>query len=246
MIDKRNSITVLRVFSLCLILLSLILSACAAPKAEQEQSKLRSELKKWESFDSQGIVEISYMGLSLRKMFVASKNHEQLRLDIIDGGIMGAGAQPLISFYTGDYIALSSPFMPILEQLNPTDLIPSQSLLLFANTDSLFSLYGEEIMRSKKLEVDSLRISFLSDYRLDKVYDPKSLSEMKVSYGSNKKLAELEMTAAGNMSVKLIFDEIKYIEPQIIPLPKPQPGNSKPFEGLNLKQLLKDFTNTKS
>ncbi|MCK9309528.1 MAG: hypothetical protein M0P99_04580 [Candidatus Cloacimonetes bacterium] len=240
-----NPINPLRGFFLCLILLFLVLSACAAPKADQEQNKLRNELKKWESFDSQGIIEISYMGLSLRKMFVASKNHAQFRLDVIDGGIMGAAAQPLISFYTNDYIAFASPFMPMLEQLNSNDLIPTQSLSLFTDTDSLMVLYGEEIIRTKKLEVDSLQISFLPDYRLDKVFDPQSLAKMKVSYGNNKQLSELEMNAAGNMAIKLIFDKIKYIEPHITPLPKPQTTNNSPFEGLNLKQLLKDFTGSK-
>lgn len=228
-----------------LLVLLILLTSCAAPNRQFEQDKLRGELKKWESFDSQGIVEISYMGLSLRKMFVASKNHRQLRLDIIDGGIMGAGAVPLISFYSGDYIALKSPFLPMLEMLNPTDLIPSQSLNLFANADSLFFKHGETIIKNRMLEIDSVQISFLPDYRLDTVFDPKTQSELKANYNSKKALAELEMKAIGNMSVKLIFDQIKYTEPEITPLPRPRAGtwwgDSNPFESIDLKQILKSF-----
>jgi hypothetical protein len=232
-------------FPILLLVLLILLSSCAAPNKQIKQDKLRKELKKWESFDSQGIVEISYMGLSLRKMFVASKNHQQMRIDIIDGGIMGAGAVPLISFYSGDYIALKSPYMPMLEMLNPTDLIPSQSLDLFGNADSLFFKYGETIISTKKLEIDSVLISFLPDYRLDKVYDPRTQSELQASYSSNKTLAALEMKAIDNMKVKLIFDQIKYTEPEITPLPKPRAGtwwgDGNPFENMNFKQLLKSF-----
>lgn len=236
-------------YAILLLLLALLLTSCAAPNRLSEQDKLLKALKQWESFDSQGIVEISYMGLSLRKMFVAAKNHNQLRLDIIDGGIMGAGAMPLLSFYSGDYIALKSPFMPMLEMMNPTDLIPSQSLNLFANADSLLYRYGDQIIKTGKVEIDSIRFSFLPDYRLSKVSDPKTMSELKVSYSNNKALAEIEMKATGNMAVKLIFDQIKYIEPEIIPLPKPRAGtwwgDGNPFENMDFKQLLKDYLGNK-
>lgn len=240
-----------RLRSKALLLLALVgimlLSACAGPKPVNKHEQLRRELKKWESFDSQGIAEMSYMGLSLRKMFFAAKNKEQLRLDIIDGGLMGAGAKPLLSFYMGSYVSLSAPMLPILEMLNPSDMIPANSFGVFANADTLFARYGHSIIETRKLELEGIKISFMKDYRLDNVIDTNSMTELKAIYKNNS-LSELIMKGPDNLSVRLIFDEIKYLEPQIIPLPKPTSGykldNSSMYDA-NIKQLLKDFLRNK-
>ena len=185
------------------------------------------------------------MGLSLRKMFSAAKNHAELRLDIFDGGIMGAGASPLISFYSGDYIAFKSPYLPMLELLNPLEMVPVHSLEFFSNADSLLAHYGDTIILDKMIVIDSVQISFKSDYRLDKVYDPKTLSQLKAVYGSKGDLQELQMQGSDNMSIKLIFDSISYIQPEIVPLPKPASSRGaeglKSLEELDMKKLLKDF-----
>jgi len=231
------------------LLFVILLSSCAGPKGISEREKLHRELLKWESFDSQGVVEISIMGLAMRKMFSAAKNQRQMRFDIFDGGIMGAGAKPLISLYLGDYITLKSPYMPMLEMLSLGDNIPVASLNLFGSADSLAAKYGQGIIKDKRVEIDSVAISFLPDYRLDKVIDLKSKTEIKANYSNNGKLQELAIKGTDNLSVRLIFDKIDYTPPQIVPLPKSAshvwPGALKGFDGLDLKSLLKEYLNKK-
>jgi hypothetical protein len=238
-----------KILIVSVLLLALLLSACAGPQKISEQEKLRNELLKWESFDSQGVVEISMMGLAMRKMFSAAKNRQELRFDIFDGGIMGAGAQPLISLYVGEYVSLKSPYMPMLELLNLGDSIPQRSLNLFGSADSLVSKFGKDIIADKKLEIESVTVSFLADYQLDKVYDPKSKTELKAVYGTNNKLQELNIKGSNNLSIKLIYDKIDYTPPQITPLPKAVypaiPQALKGLEGLDLKALLKEYLNQK-
>lgn len=236
-------------FPLVLFALLWLISSCAAPKLNNERIKLRRELLKWESFDSQGVVEISFMGLALRKMFSASKNRGQLRLDVFDGGIMGAGASPMLSFYSGDYVALKSPYLPILEALDPQELFPTENFALFSSADSLLSRFGDTIIRNKKMEIDSLQISFKSDYRLERVFDPTSLSELRPVYGTNGSLQELWLKSSNNMSIRLIFDKISYIQPEIIPLPKAavalDPATLKALENLDMMQIIKNYLNKK-
>lgn len=230
---------------LMIVITIVLLSACAAPNNRQAEKRLLLELKKWESFDSHGIAEISYKGLSLRKMFNAAKNHDTLRLDIFDGGIMGVTPEPLISIYAGEYIALQSSLLPILEQMNPAMLIPSDGLAMFGNADSLFTKHGAEIIQNRMLQLGEIQISFLVDYRLDSIHDPESNATIQANYNSNRSLSELVFSSAEDIQLKLIFDEVAYIEPEIIALPKPQATDydktANPFQNMDLKHILQNF-----
>lgn len=232
-----------------LLIALLVISACAGPKAETERQKLRSELLKWESFDSQGVIEISFMGLAMRKMFSAAKNQEQLRLDILEGGVMGAGAQPLMSFYLGDYVSFKSPYLPMLELLNISDQLPLKSISLFSSADSLLARYGKEIIANKKLTIDQVSINFKPDYKLDTVFDPATKMELKALYGSGGKLSELHLKGTDNLSLKLSFDTLDYTKPQIVPLSQAAPNllseSLKGLQDLDLKELLKQFLQNK-
>ena len=227
---------------LVLAAILLILYACAAPNSRKAESNLLTELKKWESFDSQGIAEVSYKGLSLRKMFSAAKNHGSFRLDVFDGGIMGVMPEPLISFYAGEYVTMRSTLFPMLEQMNPAMLVPTEGLAFFGDSDSLFAKHGAEIIETRTLSLGDMQISFLGDFRVDMIYDLNSDSEIQAKYNTNKSLSELVFRGADALQVKLIFDEINYIEPEITALPKPQGGlpgaGINPFQNMDIKQLL--------
>lgn len=233
------------IYTVVLLSALLLLSACAGPRKPSQREILRQELLKWESFDSQGIVEISYMGLSLRKMFSAAKNGGELRLDVFDGGIMGAGAAPLLSFYSGDYVAIKSPYLPMAEFFDPYSLIPVQSLNVFSSADSLLARYGDEIVKNKELLTNEVQINFSPTYRLERIYVPASKSELQASYSKRGNLQQIYLKGMDNMTVKLIFDDFKQVRPEIIPLPRPLPNGKADFlnslEMLDMKQLLKQF-----
>ncbi len=228
-----------------LIITAIIISACAAPKGKSEEEKLRQQLKKWENFDSQGIAEVSYKGLAIRKMFSAAKRGREIRFDIIDGGLLGSAAEPLLTIYIGNYVAVKSPFLPMLELLDFSSAIPEESLSLSANADSLVSVYGERIIKDKKLQLKGVTINFNKDYLLDNVSDSLSATELKALYSSKGDLSELLIKSQDNISLRLSFDKIEYIQPQIRPLPKselPFSENAlKELNNLNLESLLKDF-----
>ncbi|MCB5254010.1 MAG: hypothetical protein WC111_08120 [Candidatus Cloacimonadaceae bacterium] len=221
-----------RILTIGLIVLCLILASCASLKPTDE-ALLRSELKKWESFSGDGIIEIAAFGFTLRKPFSVAKSPEQLRLDVIEGGIFGAGASPLISMYLGEYFAMAAPAMPALEALNLKDKIPKGALALFASSDYLFDRYGQEIIREKAIVRDSLSIHFSSKYKLESVIDRKSGVKLSASYTTRGDLDKLEFKAPRGISANLLFDTVKYQRPEILPLPR----NEK-TQG-NIMELLK-------
>jgi hypothetical protein len=230
---------------LILLTITAIITACAGPKNISEEQKLRLELKKWESFDSQGVVELSYKGLAIRKMFIASKNGNELRFDIIDGGLMGSKAEPLMSVYVADYVSIRSPFIPMLESLDISQAIPMESLTLSTNVDSLVTHYAQKIIKDKKIELNGVVISFSKNYLLDTVLDSKSNTKIKALYTGNSKLSELYITSNDDISIRLSFDKIEYIQPHIVPLPKAEPSSLEniiqDLNKISIDSLLRDY-----
>lgn len=229
-----------RILAISLILLSLVLASCAGLKPSDE-TILRSELKKWESFTGDGIIEISAFGFSIRKPFSVAKSAKQLRLDVIEGGIFGAGASPLISMYLGDYFAMTAPMMPALEALNLKDKIPLGALAMFSSADYVFEKYGAEIIREKAIVRDSLSINFTSKYKLDSVIDRKSGANLKVNYTNRGELDKMEIKAGRGISARLLFDDVKYQVPTILPLPRGEENKKNIMELLQEGGMLQMF-----
>lgn len=215
------------------LVLAVLLASCAGFKGSDE-ARLRSELKKWESFTGSGIIEVSAFGLSLRKPFTFSKSLEQMRLDVIEGGIFGAGASPLISVYLGEYFSLKSPVMPALEAFNLADKIPQGAIALFSSADYIYDQYGAEIIREKAIVRDSLRIQFEPNYQLKSVQDRKSGLNLEVDYNSRSDIDTIDITAGNGIRASLIFDDLSYTKADIVPLAPQQSSNQ------SLKEILQD------
>lgn len=223
-------------------IVAILFTACAGPKRISEEDKLRQELQKWEYFKSQGVIELSYKGFAIRKMFSASKNGNQFRFDVLEGGLLGSSAEPLMSMYVADYVAFKSPFIPLLQNLNLSQDIPIESLSI-CNPDSIVALYGQEIIKNKKLILNEVTVNFSKNYLLESISDAKSGLILKALYNGSGKLSGLNISSMDNISIRMSFDKIEYEKPQIIPLPKPAASeNSLPdFKDKSIESLLKSF-----
>lgn len=213
----------------------ILFSSCSGVRQKQtDEAILMSELKKWESFQGEGIVQINAMGLSIRKPFVIAKNRSVMRLDVIDGGIYGASASPLLSVYLGDYFSLRAPIMPALEALNAEGFAPKAALQVFSSADSIFARYGKEIIANKTLGQDKITITFKKNYQLVSVTDTETKSQILASYTSNGNLDTITVVSGKDVDLKFLFDRVTYTEPEITPLPK------RSFQGKDLMQMLEN------
>lgn len=212
-----------RTYISIIILILALLAGCSGNLRLSEAAKLKRELRKFENFSGSGIVELSAFGFSLRKPFTIAKSLDQMRLDVVEGGIFGASPSPLISVYLGQYLALKSTLMPALEALNLADKLPAQPSALFNTADYIFARYGQEIMQNKAVVRDSLHITFRKNYELESIVDHQSNTRIDAKYSSRGDLDELNLRTNKGVSAKFIFDTISYQPPQIMPLPKPEP-----------------------
>ena len=208
---------------LLVILAILSLSACSRNRLSADSLRLREELSRWENFRSEGIVRANYMGLELRKYYLAQKNGNQMRLDVLDGGILGAGAAPLVSVYVGEYFALESPMMPQLELLAGRGMLPDNPGEMLASLDSLITLYEDEIIRTKVVVHDSVQVSFNSRLQVQEVKDLRSGMQMSISYDSSGEPDQIDLRLDRGIALSLLVDRMSY-GPQVFePLPRPNP-----------------------
>ncbi|MDZ4183116.1 MAG: hypothetical protein U1B83_09585 [Candidatus Cloacimonadaceae bacterium] len=212
-----------RIF-IILALVGLILAGCAANKPIDHKARLRAEMLRWENFSSEGIVQVSYMGISLRKMFVLSKTRDELRFDVLDGGAMAMQSKPMLSAYMGEYISIQSPFAPQLEKLSGA-VIKQNPLGYFASLDSLINVYSDEIVANRKIDAGSgIEIFFDQNLRVSRVTDTQSKSGVQISYLSNGNPDKLMINLDAKTSMELLFDKIRYGNAEIVPLPRPEPN----------------------
>ncbi len=205
------------------LILVLLLSACATVKPQDDSARLRAELKKWENFSFDGIVQVNYTGFSLRKMFVISKTQTEARFDIIDGGVMGLNPKPLVSAYIGDYLAVESPYFPQLEKLMRSSKVSPLSLKSLANTDSLLALYQDTIIRERKLSLANTELLFSPNLQLEKITDLKSKAEVAITYTSKGDPDKVMIRLDDKTSLELMVDRISYGKAEVVPLPPPEP-----------------------
>ncbi|MGC9362071.1 MAG: hypothetical protein ACP5F3_03990 [Candidatus Syntrophosphaera sp.] len=208
--------------ALCAVLLSIMIlaSSCASIKPVDKATLLRAELGKWENFSSDGIVELTNGGLTLRKMFVLSKTRDEARLDIVDGGVFGLNPNPLISLYLGDYAAIRSPNMPQLEALATLLPDPGKYLGSLGRPDSLFTAYGDQIIDTGKLVLGDTELAFSDNMRLEKISGKEAGIRMEISHTKRGDLDKVSIFIEDETSLDLLVDNIRYGKAELEPLPR--------------------------
>ncbi|NLO43365.1 MAG: hypothetical protein GX106_00170 [Candidatus Cloacimonetes bacterium] len=227
-----------------IIILALFSTSCTLFQKKTDEMLLRSELKRWEKIKGDGTIELSAFGITMRKPFTLSKNVNELRLDVVEGGIFGSGGSPILSMYLGPYLALNSTAIPALAATNLEGLIPEGITAVFATADHLFDKYGEEILEKKAVERENVIVSFAQDYKLEEIRDKKSGTQIKAQYNRSGDIDSIDLKTGSFISAKMVFDSVVYEQANIIPLPKTdKTGGSimDMFKGNNMFDLLRGF-----
>lgn len=207
-------------FVLTLALL-LIFSACTHTKKpsslEAKKTLLKAELSRWENFKAEGITQMNYLGLGLRKSFVLSKTADELRFDVVDGGIFGS-AGPLISLYFGDYFSVRSDFQPQLAIMAASMVDGKIDVAAFKDIHNLAELYMDEIIHTGKVQKDGWEISFSPQMQLQSITNAKDQISTTFSY-TKKGDPDIILMKMKSASIELLFDSVNYGVAKVVPLP---------------------------
>ncbi len=202
-----------------ILFLSLLLCLMTLSAQSKDHDKLRKELAQWQQFSAEGVIEVNYQMFSLRKLFVISSAAQQIRLDIFDGGMFGVTPEPLFSAYAGDYVAVRSPMMPQLELMvaaRPLDIKPKHLLGQF---DSMFELYGDEIVANKELNVNGTIYQFNKHFQLIQATNEEMKVAVKIEYKRNKDLDKIVLNYEKTDIITFFIDKISHKKVEIVPIP---------------------------
>jgi hypothetical protein len=201
----------------------ILLTACSGIKQADQKAVLRAEIAKWQNFRADGVIQVSNQGLSMRKFFVLNKTSGAIRLDVLDGGVFGLSPTPLISAYLGEQFVFQAPTLQKLESMVPDSLDQAFSLSLLSDPDSLVSLYGDEIIATRKLLSDNIELGFSDKLRLETMTEKRSGAMLKVLYNSKGDPQKVSITLGKDTILDLIPDTMTYGNAEVIPLqPKPE------------------------
>lgn len=234
-----------RTVLILLLVAVLVLTACAGGKKplsrEAKKSLLRSELSRWSNFQAQGVAQISYKGLALRKNFVFGKTPEEMRFDLVDGGIFGSAAAPLISFYLGEYLSINSDFQPRLAILASSMVGKKFNMQDVHGILNLSDSYVDEIIDTGKVSRSSYEVSFTPKMQLESVKDSANKLSAVFTY-TKKGEPDTIVFKLKSASIELLFDKVKYGDAQVKALPPMEAaqGIMDLLQGglLNLEELL--------
>lgn len=193
----------------------------ALPAMARNEKLLHKQIDKLRNFKASGIAEGVYHQVSIRKNFVFVKNETEVRFDIIDGGIFGMVAEPVVSAYLGEYIALRSSVFPRLEDMAeelPANLNPANSI---GALDSLLARYSSEIVKNRVVEIDSVRFFFNRSFQLIRVDDMRGKNELSLFYTRRGDLDKLSVKLGNKGKLNLLVDKVSYGKFPVAKLPPP-------------------------
>ncbi len=204
---------------LLLLFIIMLLGMNSLLYSKQSSSKqLQKNISIWEQFHWEGIIQVQSSAFAMRKYFVLSKNKEAMRLDILDSGIIGLTAQPLVSLYIKDSIILNAPSVKQLEGIDPNWFFPKNAIgRLVHFSDSLLSKQ-EEILSSHKFKSGKTIFQYDKKYRLSLIKNTDIGFEAKVLYNRNNQPTTISITYAGEPLTELQITDREYNSIEIVPL----------------------------
>jgi hypothetical protein len=181
----------------------------------QNEKLLKTNLKKWETFRIDGVIEYNHGQLSFRKNISLRKLDKVARLDIYDTGIFGLRPTPFISAYYDSVMYLRSQDHPTLVKILPQDHTEAFSYLELLLEIPELDTHSSEIIASHKITK-----SGTVDFIFDKNMTVKKIVEKSEAYNVlfhyDVDLSEIEVFRKSvkvmNIKVdKIVFDlsEIK-------------------------------------
>jgi hypothetical protein len=198
-----------------LLLCSLNFALWAKSKPEKQ---LQANLAQWEQFRWQGMAQVMHEAFTLRKFYVLAKNTEALRLDILDSGVLGLNAKPMLALYVKDRIVLDAPSIKELEGIDLNWFVtPDKYKPFFAMTTTLQS-HSAEIISNRKISLSGLTYLFDKKYRLTGIISPKLQLEAQVTYNRKSQPDKISLIYQGKELAIFTIDEITTEHIEITPL----------------------------
>lgn len=199
------------------LIAALFLSAALAAKKTPAQ-QLQTTLNTWKQFRWEGIIQVQMSAFSARKNFVLARNENELRLDVLDTGIMGLQAKPLATIYLKDNILVEAPTIQQLADIDLNWFVPQGAVKDFVHfTDSL-QAHSKDILAKRRANTPNATYYFDKKFRLTKISSDDLSVKAEIIYNQRSKPTKLLLDHSGDRIVELQINEQKSGNVKIEPL----------------------------
>jgi len=151
-----------------LLMLILLVLGCSSIKEltkRQKEDLVRANLSYLNKFKSEGILDVSIKGFSLKKEFVLKKNQNSLRLDVLDSGIMSLLPSPFATLYAKDQVVVTNYNKGFFSDI----IIDKFPLKEFFDLEKLPQGIIDEIVKNRKFTIAIIQFEFDELYRMNKI-----------------------------------------------------------------------------
>jgi hypothetical protein len=185
-------------YSLFLIIILLVGCSIITPKKDKT-SMLYENIRRLENIQMEGVAEIKYNNLALRKEIFVTKKSNKLSAILIDGGILGMQATPFASLEIAEKTTFSfagkkesSPFsFSQLQNLTSTQFIEK---------------YKSEIISKQYIQIGDYHLTWNDDMQLIKISGENI--EVRISYNISGDLDEININLNNEIEANILIDKV--------------------------------------
>ena len=206
--------------TLIMLLATLLLVSGLVAKPNPAKD-LQNNLKTWQQFRWEGIIQVQMEPFSARKNFVFARNQQEMRLDVLDSGVMGLQAKPLATLYLKDKILLDAPSIQQLADIDLNWFIPTDAVRSLVHFADSLKAHSQEILANRKVALGPITYNFDKKHRLVKISSPDFGMKAEIIYNRRNQPTKMLFDHEGERIVELQINQQKYGNIKIIPLLDP-------------------------
>ena len=178
-----------------LVFLIITFFGCVTITSHKERGKLlEKNIRVWENFRLEGIVEINYKNLQFRNNIIIINSPEEFKMDVFKNGIFGLSGKKILKIRLSDDENISAGLINIeSSKLN--------TLKQFLDFKEIVLANKSEILEKRKTVVEGNQLFFDEFYQIEKIINRDG--EVHFTYNSTS-LSKIEVTIK-NKVVAIIY-----------------------------------------
>ncbi len=182
-----------------LLIIILFVGCSIIPPKKDKISLLYENIRKLENLSFEGVAEIKYQNLVLRKEIFVTRNSKKLSAILIDGGIFGMQAAPFASLE----IAEKTTFIFAgKKEESPFSFSQLQNLTSKQSIDK----FKDEIISKQKIEFKEFQLTWNDNMQLIEISEDNL--KIKISYNLSGDLEKINIILNNEIEANILIDKV--------------------------------------
>lgn len=197
----------------CFLIILLLLSSCSKMKLVSEHphkiTQLQNEIRRWQTFQMSGVVEVSYKMFVFRKNFSIQKDREAIRIDLLDSGVFGLSASS-ISIFADSVLNISGHIGKTPLSFSVSEENKDLYRLLNQTDSNWWKDQEDSLLNSHSAMVKNWKIIFNQQMHLSEIINENEEISIRFFYSINQEPEKIIIKKNGAEICNIKIDKITY------------------------------------